>query len=420
MGKVWFSKWGGEAFAMPVQVGPLSGDAFVSSYAGPDIAAKGDSVYIVYKQLPEDKEHIYIRHSYDGGVHFSAREVAVHPDGNIARYPSLAVDESGAPFLSFMKMDRGYDGQQHYVTRSEDMGESFIGETLGSVNTGGKVCECSPANLVVSGNAAVLLYRNYIGGLRNVWAAVSMNGGKSFTAAFQFDSAAFKPETCPASAPHGTILADTLYAVYASGEGAAGLVYISKFSLSTSTVITTELTGAIPGIVMQHLPRICGYGAAAAVVWTQTAGGNAQVALSFTDDITHGFPTQYDTVAQGIMMNADVAIGGGFIYIVWEDQISHRVMFRKGLYIRRRADEEKTSVMVNPPKDGQKYFTVIMQDIVSCALIDANGNQVEMDISYPKNKDVCKVATDDMEPGQYVVRVWDKDGKMYAARVELK
>jgi hypothetical protein len=342
------------------------------------------------------------------------------PNGQFTRYPTLGVDESGAPFLNYMKMDKGYDGQYHVVARSADMGETFMGETTASLNTGGKVCECSPANIVVSGNAAVLLYRNYLDGVRNIWASVSKDGGKTFSAAYQFDSSGFKPATCPASAPHGTILADTLYAVYASGEGAEGLVYLSKFSLSTMALTTSALTGQVPGIVQQNFPRISGYGAAAAIVWTQTAGGNNQVAVSCTDDITHGFPENYDTVAQGVMLNADVAIGGGYIYIVWEDQITHQVMYRKGLYIRRRNNDDKTTVMITPPKEGEKYFGIILRDVASCVLLDANGNQVEMDISYPKNKDVCKVATDDMEPGQYTVRVWDKDGKMYTARVELK
>jgi len=62
-GKVWFTKWGGESFAEP-KVLTLPGTvAFTSSWAGPDIASRGDTVYVVYKEMPEEDHHIFIKHS---------------------------------------------------------------------------------------------------------------------------------------------------------------------------------------------------------------------------------------------------------------------------------------------------------------------------------------------------------------------
>ena len=70
-GKVWFAKWGGESFAAPVSLGPVSAQVFATSWAGPDIASSGDTVYVVYKEMPEETGRINIKHSYDGGKHFS-------------------------------------------------------------------------------------------------------------------------------------------------------------------------------------------------------------------------------------------------------------------------------------------------------------------------------------------------------------
>ena len=66
-GKAQFSRWNGTAFTMPMAQNPTNMPAFTASWAGPDIASKGDTVYIVFKDTPEDiNHHIYIVRSFDG------------------------------------------------------------------------------------------------------------------------------------------------------------------------------------------------------------------------------------------------------------------------------------------------------------------------------------------------------------------
>ena len=419
-GKAYFSKWGGESFSSPVVVNAPGSTIFATSWAGPDLAAHGDTVYIVYKQVPEENSHIYLKHSYDGGKNFSIGAEVDATERYISRFPTVTTDENGNPFVCFMKTEKDYEGSKYVVARSEDMGESFLKDTLASVMSGGRVCECSPASLVVSGSAGILLYRNNLHGLRNIWGGISNNGCLSFPNGLRIDSTDYLPETCPASGPNGVIVGDTLYSVYMSGIADSALVYLSKLSLSVPSLSTTTLTGQVPGVVMQNFPRISGAGTATAIVWTQTSGGNNQVCLSFTGDLTNGFPTAYDTVAEGVMINADVAIGGGFIYVVWEDHITRSVMFRRGRYTRHKVEAENTSILVTPPEPGQKYFFINMPDILSCSLIDLSGTPVEADISYPKNPNICRVSTEDMEPGKYTVKVWDINGRIFTAKVDLK
>ncbi len=420
-GKVWFAKWGGETFSQPVSLGPPASMVFTSSWAGPDIGAHGDTVYVVYKEMPEETGRIYIRHSYDGGLNFSAAEEVDTKGAYITRFPTVTTDETGNPFVTYMKSEKDDASHRYVVTRSTDLGESFKKDTMGSVQSGFNVCECSPAAYIASGNAGVLLYRNSFEGLRNIWAGVSNNGGISFNNGQQIDSTNFKPETCPASGPGGVIVGDTMYTVFMSGSRDRQFVYMGKLSLSKPSLSVAPLTGDIANVSTQNFPRIAGIGNAAAAVWTQTSGGNNFVCLSFTDALNvFGFPATYDTVAEGVMLNADVAIGGGYIYVVWEDQVTRSVMFRRGVYYKKKVMSENTSVLINQPAKGQKYFSVVMQNIVSCALIDATGNPIEMDISYPKNKDVCKVMIDDMEPGTYSVKIEDKDGRVYSAKLDIQ
>jgi hypothetical protein len=320
-----------------------------------------------------------------------------------------------------MKVEKDYNGQHYAVARSTDLGESFLRDTIASVLSGNTVCECSPAALVASGSAGILLYRNKEGHLRDIWGGISNNGCQSFSNGIQIDSTLYRPVTCPASGPAGVIVGDTLYSVFMSGSDENGLVYLGKLSLSKSTLSVVPVTGSIASVVMQNFPRIAGINNAAAIVWTQTSGGNNQVCLSFTGDISYfGFSQAYDTVAEGVMLNADVAIGGGYVYVVWEDQVTRSVMYKRGVYIRRRTDEENTSILINQPQKGQKYFSVVMQGISSCTLVENNGNLVELDVSYPKNKDVCKVDIDGIDEGTYTVKFWDNDGKIYTAKLEIK
>ncbi len=419
-GKAYFAKWGGEAFTAPIEINPPGTNVFATSWAGPDIAAHGDTVYVVWKQVPEENNHIYIKHSFDGGVHFSASAEVDASGPYLTRLPTVTTDETGSPFVTYMKTAKDYGGHQYVVARSEDMGETFLKDTLGSVFSGTSVCECSPAALVASGTAGVLLYRNNIEGIRNIWGGISNNGCKSFKNGIRMDSTDFLPENCPASGPDGVIVGDTLYSVFMSGKDKNGLIYLSRLSLSQPTLTIDPITGPLSGIVMQNFPRISGVGTAAAVTWTQTAAGNNQVCLYFTPDLMYGFPPTYDTVAEGVMLNADVAIGGGYIYVVWEDQVTRSVMFRRGVYYRKNRVVENTSVLINQPTKGQKYFTVNLPGILSCTLVDRKGGETETDISYTENKNLCRISIDDMEPGSYTVKFWDEQGKAYTAQVEIK
>ena len=419
-GHAYFSKWGGESFYPPVMISRPTKPVFATSWAGPDIAAHGDTVYVVYKEMPEETGHIYIKHSFDGGVHFSAAvQVDTAAGDYISRFPTVSADENGNPFVTFMKVTNNYEAPMYYVARSDDMGETFFRDTLAVPSTT-RVCECSPASLVASGKAGILLYRNNIDGLRNIWASISNNGSSTFNVNLQMDSTLFYPMTCPASGPDGVIVGDTLYSVFTSGRDENALVYLSKLSLSNPSLTTAPVTGNIVGVIMQNMPRISGMGYAAGVVWTQTSGGNNLVCLSITHDLTTGFPPNYDTVARGVMLNADVALGGGFVYVVWEDHETRSVMYRRGVYIKKKKEQENTSMLIGSQNANAHYFTINMPDLISVSLIDSAGNDYEMDISYPKSSAVCQVSTVDMEEGTYGVKAMDSNGRTYNARIHLK
>jgi len=57
--EVLFSRWTGTGFTTPVRLNPEIIPIFAASWAGPDIAAHGDTVYVVFKETPEDASSLF-------------------------------------------------------------------------------------------------------------------------------------------------------------------------------------------------------------------------------------------------------------------------------------------------------------------------------------------------------------------------
>ena len=66
------------------------------------------------------------------------------------------------------------------------------------------------------------------------------------------------------------------------------------------------------------------------IVWQQSGSGNIQTVYSYTDDVTNGFSSNYDTIALQYGANPDVVMNGEEIHVVWRDYSSGSVKYRKG------------------------------------------------------------------------------------------
>ncbi len=418
-GKAWMSKFDGRNYSEPQQMNPDGTHVFTESWAGPEIAGYGDTMYLVYKQLPEETGRILIRHSYDGGKNFSIEDEVQDTGHYLTRFPTVTVDPYGNPLVSFMKFDDNFTNPQYVVAKSKDLGDSFSHYAYVTDFSGGQISECCPATVVASGNATVAVYRDNLKNVRNIWAGVSYNGAGSFTKGVQVDQTNWSISNCQPNAPHAIIISDTLYCVFMSG-GDSSLIYLSKTALTGLTSEAHPVTGNFPGLVSQNFPRIANAGTATALAWEQSVGSNAQICMSFTNDLTKEFPTRYDTIARGMLSGVDVAIGGGHIHIVWQDDSSGRVMSRVGRYEESFTNKllaENTTVSLVTAPNG-KYFTVSMTDVASCLMIDMSGKEYEMDMKCKKNS--CRVNIEDMDAGVYVVRIFTKDDKVFNYKYEVK
>ena len=177
----YISTWDGTGFTIPLRVNPMDIPLFTATWAGPDIAGSGDTIYVVFKENPEDSQPAYCVHSYDGGLTFSIPVVIdAMPGGMVSRFPSVAVSNSGEPSIVYMQFDAGFVNPRYVVTTSPDFGNSFTTAILASGYSGGVVCDCCPAGIAANNNFVASLYRDNLSNLRNSWSGISSNYGASF------------------------------------------------------------------------------------------------------------------------------------------------------------------------------------------------------------------------------------------------
>ncbi|MFA6572493.1 MAG: T9SS type A sorting domain-containing protein, partial [Bacteroidota bacterium] len=162
---------------------------------------------------------------------------------------------------------------------------------------------------------------------------ISSDTAFSFSGGMGIDRKNWFLDNCPATGPDGVIIGDTLFSTFMSGAGGKSLVYFNKSSLSSMNGSTgIALTGTIAGLSQQNYPRLATDGKALAIAWKQIVNGNDQCVLRFTDNVANGLPSAYETVTPNNIINCDVAVSNGNIYVVWQDDNSGTVKYRKGTF----------------------------------------------------------------------------------------
>jgi hypothetical protein len=416
--KVYFSRWSGSAFTAPLSLAPGNIPVFAESWAGPDIAAFGDTVYVVFKQTPEDTSHIYIVYSYDGGNFFSQPVTVDSIIGFISRFPSVGVDPSGNPLVTFMKFNQGWSNPQYTVVKSADFGNSFMTDVQASGFSGGQVCDCCPAAITASSDYIAVLYRDNLNNIRNMWSGISFDDGSTFPSGLQIDQSNWFNNSCPSSGPDGVIIDDSLYSVFMSEGSGSSLVYYGVSSLLNITSGTgTPITGALPGLNTQNYPRIANSGNAAAIVWVQQANGTDQVMLQYTDNIHNGFYS-VDTIANGgQLINADVVLTPGSIHVVWEDANSGTVKYQKGIFITSGIEDEsiESDIMYYPnPADNFIHINVKNKD-AGIILFNIHG-QIVLPLTSPVDG---VVNITNVKPGFYTMMI-RSENEVYFRKIMIE
>jgi hypothetical protein len=385
-----------------------------AGFMGPDIASKGDTVYVVVKREPEmaDSNRIFVFSSFNGGVSFNAPvEIAIIADST-SRFPTITTDASGNPIVAFMKFNNALMKARWVVSKSTNYGATFSTDVkaFGYSGANAEACDCCPGAIVSSGNTTAMLYRDNLSNIRDIWTGISTNNAVSFPTGFAIDNNNWMVMACPSSGPDGVIIGDTLYSTFMSTGTGTTLNYLSKSSLNTGAVNTvTQLTAALPGLSSQNFPRIANDGNAMAIVWTQNVNGAAQLPILFNKDITSGLAAKYDTVDLADVTNADVAMKNGNIFVVWQDDNAGTVKYRKGTYLVTPAmttemNSPLFSIYPNPSGDFWQVATSNKKEIISYSLSDIYGKTIRTELINNANS-TFKIPNSNLAIGQYILTI---------------
>lgn len=420
--KAYCSRWTGSAFSMPAAVNNSGIDVFAQSWAGPDIAAHGDTVYVVMKRTPETSNlnHIYLCRSFNGGATFSDTIRVDNIDTSLSRFPIVTTTSAGNPLVAFMKFNTMFTDAKYVVSRSADYGTTFSADALAS-GTAGDVCDCCPASVISSGSTAVMLFRNNLGNIRDIWAGVSLDNGATFASNFPADTTNWMIMSCPSSGPDGIVIGDSVYSVFMSSSSGTALVHFSRASVSAASARHSAITGLFSGLSSQNYPRMANAGAEAVAVWKQNSSAGNAIVYSFTNNITGGF-SGYSTLTGATgsgVMNADVAMEPGAIHIVWEDDNTGNVMYTKGTYtsagMGREPVKSSLELYPNPATNSVSVSLKKIGKISGCYLSDIAGRHIEL--APVETGDIATFSLSAIARGGYYLVITNSAGDKYYSKL---
>lgn len=416
---VYFSRWTGSSFSAPLKLNPSWLSVASASWMGPDIVAKGDTIYVVVKRIPEtaDTNRIFIIRSFNGGLTFDPPVELAFIANNFSRFPTVAIDVSGNPLVAYMKFDPSFMNSHWVVTRSSDLGNTFTPEVIASgySGMGAEACDCCPGALVSGGSTLAMLYRDNLNDIRDIWTGISTDNGASFPSGFEADDSNWPVMSCPASGPDGVIIGDTLYTTFMSAGTGNYRTFLSRSSLGSGALITkNNLTGPIAGLSQQNYPRIAADGKAMAIVWKQTVSSLAQVALLFTTDIAAGLPSKNDTVDLANVTNTDVVLSNGNIFVIWQDDQSKTVKYRHGTYTPavsvQRPDEPELGLYPNPAINKIRVEVPVSGHYGQIMIFDVFGKVMATGVIGEEGGATLDIGS--FSPGIYFVR-FEKNGLIF-------
>lgn len=345
------ARWNGTSFSGPLSVTPMGVDPAFMTWQGPDIAANGNIVYVIFKREPEMMNNIYIVKSTDGGVTWGDTVQVDGMNGPYSRFPSIAVTDAGNPAVMFMSFDMSWNSATYVVTNSTDGGQTFGMPADASGVGSSYVCDCCPGYITTDGTTQVCTWRRNDNNRRDMWAGVSTNSGSTFPVGIDVDNTDWMISSCPSSGPVPYISGDSLTTVFMSGAAGNNRIYISTFSISSQMEgFQMELASNISSTADQNYPTSDGTGDTLMVVWQQLDGTNVNVYYSWSVTGAAGLidnAVLLNSSTSGNQQNPHVAYSNGMFHVVFTDLASGNVIYK--------------SATIQPNSIGENYPLMSMR-----------------------------------------------------------
>jgi len=320
---------GNGTFSSPIEI--VDHDLEPTGFIGPEIAAKGDTVYITFI-CGIANDAIMIKKSFDGGLTFSDT-VRVSPNDNNFKYtmPNVDVKDDGNPIVTYMQCTSSYTDWEQMVNISPDYGITFLGGVDASAIAPGEPCDCCKSTIVNQGNDVYLLFRNNEFNVRNTYISKSTDGGLTFTSTQDLDDLNWTITFCPTSSPNGVLNGDSILVVSRSGATGTHQVYYSNVNSNNLQKNYYRTIDEI-GSGLQDQVEVAGEGNILGIVWHDNRNMNNACYLSYTIDGANnigGSIEMSDSTENGHKMFPDIEYANGKFYFVYKYSSGHSIMYKE-------------------------------------------------------------------------------------------
>ena len=322
------SKWNGNNFSLPYDI--LQPGILPSSWDGPEVAAKGDTVYVVFTSSATSQSSIMLIKSFDGGLTFSDTiRVSENNPSYKFRMGNIAIKEDGNPVVSYMQYLLNWMNPKQLVNSSFTFGDHFVGATEGSQLAPGEPCDCCKSSLICSGDDVFLLFRNNHNNIRNSYIAKSVDNGISFTSTVDMDDFDWMLNACPETTPKGVVLGDSLAVVKRSGATGNNKIVCSNINKNDLNYSYNKNIDAISGSI-QDCPELAANKDTIVVVWQDNRTGflNCYMSLSLNGTINLDGSTSFtDSSVLGQKKYPDVEYADGNVHLVYLDYSQYKIVY---------------------------------------------------------------------------------------------
>ena len=184
----------GLKFKPPVKVGELPKLA-VGMRRGPRVATAGGSVVVT--AISHAEGNLYAWTSTDQGTTWSA-STRVNSVTNSAREGMHAMVGDGKGLVYAAWLDLRNKGTELWGASSRDGGRTWGRNILIYQSPDGTICQCCHPTLATDGAGRLwAMWRNAVGGARDLYFASSRDGGETFSIATKLGSGTWRLNACP-------------------------------------------------------------------------------------------------------------------------------------------------------------------------------------------------------------------------------
>ena len=327
------SSWDGLSFSQPYDI--LQNGILPSSWDGPEVATKGDTVYVVFTSLATTQSAIMLIKSFDGGINFSDTiRVSENNPLHKFRMGNVEINNDGNPVVGYMQYLLNWNEPKQMVNTSLSFGSSFLGATEASALALGEPCDCCKSSLVCDGNNVFLLFRNNESNMRNSYIAKSTDGGLNFSSVADMDDYTWSLSSCPATTPRGVLNGDSIIVVKRSGATGNNEVVCSNVSVQNLNYSYNNNIDFINGVI-QNYPEVSASGDTIVAVWQDNRESYQDCYMSFSTEGPHalqGSLSFTDTSFLGQKIDPDVEFKNGIAHLVYLNSTDHKIVYLKASF----------------------------------------------------------------------------------------